>query len=747
MTTPVETVAAHIPADPTPTDPTNDVSPPLNHTPTKPLNPETSAEHTSEQPQVPADLLAETPATATSPPVTDPASADQQSAANPAGIVQQNHQQSASLYVGDLHPDITEANLYEIFQALGPVQSIRVCRDVVTRRSLGYAYINFHSSTDAERALETMNYFASPLTKNKPLRMMWMIRDPSSRRSGAGNIFVKSLDKSIDNKSLYDTFFQFGNILSCKVATDDNGQSLGHGFVHFETQEAAQAAIEKVNGKLLVGRKVYVGKFLNKREREAAGQVNKIFTNVFIKNIEDEYCDEEKLRDLFSAFGEITSVHVAVGEDTKPKGFAFINFASPEMAKRAVEEMNDKEVGTKSIFVSPAQKKSVREAELRNKFEVLRAERLRKYQGINLYVKNLSDDIDDDRLRSEFSPYGTITSCKIMRDEKGFSRGFGFVCFTQPEEATKAVTELNGQMVGQKPIYVALAQRKEVRRAQLEAQRAMSRMNPAAAMPAGAAMYSATPYMYQQPMTNMSQVPSAMAPGRNGAYMGPQYVAAAMGRGGAVAGRGGPGMPQYMPMGRGQPGMAPGMAPNMQAYGMAPPRQARQNRQRGGPMPAGTPVAGMVHGRGSPVGRGRGGPTGGAPMQQFKYTANARNAIMVGPNGQPTPAPQAAPNGQPMAPGAPADQGPAPPTQPLTIEMLTNATPEQQKQMLGERLFPLVAEMQPKLGPKITGMLLDMENTEILHLLESPESLTGSIEEAVVVLREHAAASGEQTQS
>ncbi|XP_021706600.1 polyadenylate-binding protein-like [Aedes aegypti] len=112
-------------------------------------------------------------------------------------------------------------------------------------------------------------------------------------------------------------------------------------------------------------------------------------------------------------------------------------------------------------------KKIERQMELKRRFVQLKMER--RYQGVNLYVNNMDDSIDDERLRKEFSPFGTITSAKVMLEE-GRSKGFGFVRFSAAEEATKAITEMNGRFVGSKPLYVALAHRKEDRKAHVASQ-------------------------------------------------------------------------------------------------------------------------------------------------------------------------------------------------------------------------------------------------------------------------------------
>ncbi|XP_058418616.1 polyadenylate-binding protein 1-like isoform X4 [Diceros bicornis minor] len=317
----------------------------------------------------------------------------------------------ASLYVGDLHPDVTEAMLYEKFSPAGPILSIRVCRDVATRRSLGYAYINFQQPADAERALDTMNF---EVIKGQPIRIMWSQRDPGLRKSGVGNIFIKNLEDSIDNKALYDTFSTFGNILSCKVVCDDHG-SRGFGFVHFETREAAQQAISTMNGMLLNDRKVFVGHFKSRREREAElGARAMEFTNIYVKNLQVDV-DERGLQDLFSQFGKMLSVKVMRDDSGHSRGFGFVNFEKHEEAQKAVMDMNGKEVSGRLLYVGRAQKRMERQSELKRRFEQVKQDRLNRHQGVNLYVKNLDDSIDDEKLRKEFSPFGVITSAKKRR--------------------------------------------------------------------------------------------------------------------------------------------------------------------------------------------------------------------------------------------------------------------------------------------------------------------------------------------
>ncbi|KAF4380837.1 hypothetical protein F8388_017191 [Cannabis sativa] len=556
---------------------------------------------------------------------------------------------TTSLYVGDLDASINETQLFEMFSQMGQVVSVRVCRDLSSRRSLGYGYVNFSNPQEASRALNMMNF---SVVNGKPIRIMYSNRDPSIRKSGTGNIFVKNLDKGIDNKALHETFSTFGNILSCKIATDVSGQSKGYGFVQFDTEEAAQSAIEKLNGMLLNDKQVFVGPFVRKEEREFGAEKVK-FNNIYVKNF-SETLSEDDLKNIFGEYGAITSVVVMRDGEGKSKGFGFVNFEEPDDAARAVDALNGKKFDDKEWYVGKAQKKAEREMELKGKFEQTVKETVDKNEGLNLYVKNLDDSVTDEKLKELFSEFGTITSCKVMREPSGVSRGSGFVALSTAEEASRAVSdkptgsflaEMNGKMIVSKPLYVALAQRKEDRRARLQ-----------------------PGFGYQQqllPGVRPNFYMPIVQPGQQNQRPGGRRAGA------------GPVQQNRQP-----PLVQPQMLPRGRGYHRFPPGRNMPDLSIGGAPGGMLPVPYNM---------------GGVPFRDSSFN-------------------------QPMSTGA-------------LATALANSTPEQQRTLLGENLYPLVDQLEHENAAKVTGMLLEMDQTEVLHLLESPDALKAKVAEAMDVLR------------
>jgi polyadenylate-binding protein len=264
--------------------------------------------------------------------------------------MQLSQPQSVPIYVGNLAQDVTEGMLFEIFKRCGNVNTIRVCRDYITKRSLGYAYINFYTVNDAQRAIDTLN---NTQIKGKYCRIMWSKRDPSERKIGKGNIFIKGLGPLVGPKELHDTFSQFGNITSCKVASTPTGESKGFGYVHFENPDNAAKAIEIVNGKKIANSIVVVELFKPRQERSQ--NLGSSWTNVFVKNIDKTVSDEEFI-ELFSAHGAITSHKIIYNEKYQRK-LGFINFENNKMAVEAVKSLNQFPYKGLELYVARHMKK------------------------------------------------------------------------------------------------------------------------------------------------------------------------------------------------------------------------------------------------------------------------------------------------------------------------------------------------------------------------------------------------------
>jgi len=309
---------------------------------------------------------------------------------------------------------------------------------------------------------------------------------------------------------------------------------------------------------------------------------------------------------------------------------------------------------------------------------------------------------------------------------------------------------MNNKMIGSKPLYVSLAQRRDVRRQQLEsqiAQRNHMRMHQVVAN----GMNPGGPYL-NGPMYYPGPGAYGGPPGAPRGVMGyppqPNLVP----------------RPRYGPPGQGQlPGGLPLPAQYSQVpqgYGIPPgyprdprappqPQQAQIPRPGG---PAGLPAGAVPPPAGAPrTGAPGPTPTGPVPVPGVRPgiapTVNGGvppprpGGVLAGgpPGGIPRgSAPAGAPARRPLV-GVPTEGGEAV----LTSAALANASPMDQKQMLGEVIYLRIFAVQPELAGKITGMLLEMDNSELLHLLEDSDAMEAKVSEAISVLNDFTNKEGE----
>ncbi|CAN8271168.1 unnamed protein product [Cochlearia groenlandica] len=176
--------------------------------------------------------------------------------ANLLGQHSAERNQDATVYVGNLDPQLSEELLWELFVQAGPVVNVYVPKDRVTSLHQGYGFIEFRSEEDADYAIKILNMIK---IYGKPIRVNKASQDKKSMDVGA-NLFIGNLDPDVDEKLLYDTFSAFGVIASNpKIMRDpDTGGSRGFGFISYDSFDASDAAIESMTGQYLCNRQITV---------------------------------------------------------------------------------------------------------------------------------------------------------------------------------------------------------------------------------------------------------------------------------------------------------------------------------------------------------------------------------------------------------------------------------------------------------------------------------------------------------
>ena len=221
-----------------------------------------------------------------------------------------NLQKQSILFINGLDKTVNENMLYQLFNDYS-VSYIKIAKDHQTRESFGYAFIGFKNNTKADEAIKKLNY--SKLAK-KTLRISWYNREPNNLRDKIqNNIFVKKIPKDISAKEFHEYFSKFGNIISAKLAEDEEGESMGYGFVLYDSEEGAKKAIAECHGKEWNGKKLFVSQFQKNRPKQPPK-----YNNIYVRNIPKAW-SEKDIKEYFSKYGEIGSMIVREPEADKLK--------------------------------------------------------------------------------------------------------------------------------------------------------------------------------------------------------------------------------------------------------------------------------------------------------------------------------------------------------------------------------------------------------------------------------------------
>lgn len=554
------------------------------------------------------------------------------------------------------------------------------------------------------------------------------------------SLFVGNIPKDLESPEefLATLFGKVGLVLSVKLCRDVNTQkSLGHAYVNFQNIADAERAQQQLNYTELPN---YPGRELRVAFSERDPNVRARGKSLFVKNI-DSTISNKDLHAIFAEFGVVIDCCQATDSQGRKLGFGSVQFAEPDSADKALESLNGKKIGEKVVTIA------VKECEEDKTFT-------------KIFVRGIKADATDDEIRVTLGahayPVGAVASLIVTSNPANGTRS-AIIDLGDHDAAVKAVEALNDKKhstlsPGDANLTAAAYRKPDERRKHM----------PSIFQNDGRNLYVkylpdyATEGLVRDVFKPFGDVESVYLATDGDVFRGfgfvcykskedaeravknlhmdttrfgrPLYVAHAQHRDQRInalseqtrafanpqQGMGPPGFvnPMMMPMGPRGPFNNGPMGPMGPMFGRGGGfgQQPMMGRMPG---PYGAPFGGprapfqQQQGQGprGPMGHPRGGAFGG-PRPQGNFNNNVR----------------------PQQP---------PQQQILTADFLAGKTAEEQKNILGERLYNNVLKIDSDRAAKITGMLLELNSDEILAAVNDFYQLSAKVAEAQSILDQH----------
>ncbi|XP_076051671.1 ELAV-like protein 1 isoform X10 [Oratosquilla oratoria] len=304
-----------------------------------------------------------------------------------------------NLIVNYLPQNMTQEEIRSLFASIGDLESCKLIRDKVTGQSLGYGFVNYVRTDDAERAINQLNGLR---LQNKTIKVSYA--RPSSEAIKGANLYVSGLPKSMTQQDLEGLFRSYGSIITSRILCDNiTGLSKGVGFIRFDQRVEAERAIQKLNGTIPDG---------------ATEPITVKFANNPSNNNKAVPPLAAYLSPLARRFGG--PIHHPAGR------FRYIPL-SPLTRYSPVS--GDNLLGNSLLPAS---------------------------SSWCIFVYNLAPETEENILWQLFGPFGAVQNVKVIRDlQTNKCKGFGFVTMTNYDEAVVAIQSLNGYTLGNRVLQVS----------------------------------------------------------------------------------------------------------------------------------------------------------------------------------------------------------------------------------------------------------------------------------------------------
>ncbi|XP_034263858.1 nucleolin isoform X1 [Pantherophis guttatus] len=311
------------------------------------------------------------------------------------------------------------------------VQEVRI------GNSKKFGYVDFSSEAELDKALKLngkkLMGLETKLEKAKSKESLW----ENKKEREARTIFVKNLAYSVTQDELHAAFEE---AVEVRLVSKD-GNSKGIAYIEFKSEADAEKALEK-QGMEIEGRPIvldYVGEKSQQDSRKPGkGAPSGGESKTLVVNNLSYDATEESLQEVFE---KASAIRIPQNNQGRPKGYAFVDFATAEDAKEAMNSCNNTEIEGRTIRLEFSNSGGQsRNTNIKGGFS---------QQSKTLFVKGLSEDTTEETLRESFD---SCIGARIVTDrDTGSSKGFGFVDFSSTEDAKAAKEAMeDGEIDGNK---------------------------------------------------------------------------------------------------------------------------------------------------------------------------------------------------------------------------------------------------------------------------------------------------------